>query len=216
MEASTVGYLCVAMLAAGLVLGVPVAVALALAGIYGMWAGAGYAFLAGQMASLPYAVTSNYAYAVLPLFVLMGILAERSGITEEVFRAADVWLRRMRGGLYQAVVVGSAVFAAISGSTIVNAVVFTRLAFPQMLRYGYNRSLSIGAIAAAGSFAAMIPPSITMVIYAIITEQSVGQLLIAGIVPGVLTAAVYMAGLWLMVRIRPDLAPAIGDHVPLI
>ncbi len=216
MEASTVGYLCVAMLAAGLVLGVPVAVALALAGIYGMWAGAGYAFLAGQMASLPYAVTSNYAYAVLPLFVLMGILAERSGITEEVFRAADVWLRRMRGGLYQAVVVGSAVFAAISGSTIVNAVVFTRLAFPQMLRYGYNRSLSIGAIAAAGSFAAMIPPSITMVIYAIITEQSVGQLLIAGIVPGVLTAAVYMAGLWLMVRIRPDLAPAIGDRVPLI
>ena len=216
MEASRVGYLSVAMLAAGLVLGVPVAVALTLAGIYSMWAGAGYAFLAGQMASLPYAVTSNYAYAVLPLFVLMGILAERSGITEEVFRAADVWLRRMRGGLYQAVVVGSAVFAAISGSTIVNAVVFTRLAFPQMLRYGYNRSLSIGAIAAAGSFAAMIPPSITMVIYAIITEQSVGQLLIAGIVPGVLTAAVYMAGLWLMVRIRPDLAPAIGDHVPLI
>jgi len=211
----TVGYISVAMLAAGLVFGVPVAVAMALAGIFGMWAGAGFAFMAGQLTSLPYAVTSNYAYAVMPLFVLMGVLAERSGITEEVFRAADVWLRRMRGGLYQAVVVGSAVFAAISGSTIVNAVVFTRLAFPEMLKYGYNRSLSIGAIAAAGSFAAMIPPSITMVIYAIITEQSVGQLLIAGIVPGILTAVVYMAGLWLMVKVRPDLAPMVGERVSL-
>jgi tripartite ATP-independent transporter DctM subunit len=216
LDPSQIGYVCIGLLALGLALGVPVAVSLALAGIFGMWAGAGYAFMAGQLASLPYAVTSNYAYAVLPLFVLMGILAEKSGITEEVFRAADVWLRRMRGGLYQAVIVGSAIFAAISGSTIVNAVVFTRLAFPEMLRYGYNRSLSIGAIAAAGSFAAMIPPSITMVIYAIITEQSVGQLLIAGIIPGILTAAVYMLGIWLLVRFRPDLAPQIGDRIPLV
>jgi tripartite ATP-independent transporter DctM subunit len=215
MDQSTVGYLCVALLAVGVFTGIPVAVSLALAGVLGMWLGAGYAFMAGQLGSLPFAVTSNYAYAVLPLFVLMGILAEKAGITEEVFRAADVWMRRLRGGLYQAVVVGSAVFAAISGSTIVNAVVFTRLAFPEMLRYGYNRSLSIGAIAAAGSFAAMIPPSITMVIYAIITEQSVGQLLIAGVIPGLLTAVVYMAGIWLMVRFRPDLAPAIGDRIPL-
>jgi C4-dicarboxylate transporter DctM subunit len=215
VDPATVGYLCIAALAVGLATGVPVAVALGLAGIGGMWLGAGYPFMAGQLTSLPFAVTSNYAYAVLPLFVLMGVLAEKSGITEEVFRAADVWLRRMRGGLYQAVVVGSAVFAAISGSTIVNAVVFTRLAFPEMLRYGYNRSLSIGSIAAAGSFAAMIPPSITMVIYAIITEQSVGQLLIAGIVPGILTAAVYMLGLWLLVRFRPDLAPQIGERIAL-
>ena len=216
MDQATIGYLCIGLLALGLAAGVPVAVTLGLAGIGGMWLGAGYAFMAGQLTSLPFAVTSNYGYAVLPLFVLMGVLAEKSGITEEVFRAADVWLRRMRGGLYQAVVVGSAVFAAISGSTIVNAVVFTRLAFPEMLRYGYNRSLSIGCIGAAGSFAAMIPPSITMVIYAIITEQSVGQLMIAGVIPGILTAVIYMAGLWLLVRIRPDLAPQIGDRIPLI
>jgi tripartite ATP-independent transporter DctM subunit len=216
VDQATVGYLCVGMLAVGLFAGVPVAVALGLAGLTGMWLGAGYLFMAGQLSSLPFAVTSNYAYAVLPLFVLMGVLAEKSGITEDVFKAADVWLRRMRGGLYQAVVVGSAVFAAISGSTIVNAVVFTRLAFPEMLRYGYNRSLSIGSIAAAGSFAAMIPPSITMVIYAIITEQSVGQLLIGGIIPGILTAVVYMFGLWLVVRFRPDLAPRIGDRIPLV
>lgn len=215
MDPFHVGYLSVGLLVLGLLIGVPVAVTLALAGVVGMWLGAGYAFMAGQLTSLPYAVTSNYAYAVLPLFVLMGILAEKSGITEEVFRAADVWLRRMRGGLYQTVVLGSAIFAAISGSTIVNAIVFTRLAFPQMLHYGYDRSLSIGCIAAAGSFAAMIPPSITMVIYAIITEQSVGQLLVAGVIPGLLTAAIYMTGLWIIVRVWPGLAPALGERVSL-
>ncbi|MEP7207542.1 MAG: TRAP transporter large permease [Casimicrobiaceae bacterium] len=215
MSSEAVGYLCTACLFVALALGVPVGVALGAVGIAGMVLGPGTAFLAGQLGSLPYAVTANYAYAVLPLFVLMGVLAEHSGITEEVFRAADVWLRRVKGGLYQAVVLGSAIFAAISGSTIVNAVVFTRLAFPEMLRYGYSRSLSIGCIASAGSFAAMIPPSITMVIYAIITEQSVGQLLVAGVIPGLLTAAVYMVGIAAMVRIRPSLAPRVGDPVPM-
>ena len=215
MDFTILGCLCIALLFVALALSVPVGIALAATGILGMALGPGVDFLAGQLSSLPYAVTANYAFAVLPLFVLMGVLAERSKITEEVFRAADVWLRQFKGGLYQAVIVGSAVFAAISGSTIVNAVVFTRLAFPEMLKYGYSRSLSIGAIAAAGSFAAMIPPSITMVIYAILTEQSVGQLLIAGIIPGLLTAAVYMVGIMIMVRIRPDLAPGLGAPVSL-
>lgn len=209
MDPLTIGYLSIGALLILLFLGAPVGVALGLAGIGGMYLGVGEAFVFGQLRTLPYAVTSSYAYAVLPLFVLMGIFAEASGLTHDLFRAADIWLRRVRGGLYQAVVVGSAVFAAISGSTMVNAVVFTRIAYPQMLRFGYSRSLSIGSIAASGSFAAMIPPSITMVIYAIITEQSVGKLLIAGIVPGILTAAVYMLGIAVMVRVRPDLAPPI-------
>jgi tripartite ATP-independent transporter DctM subunit len=215
VDQTTVGYLACGLLLITLMLGVPVAVSMALAGIVGMWLGAGHAFMAGQLASLPFAVSANYAYAVLPLFVLMGVLAEYAGITEEVFRAANAWLRRVRGGLYQAVVLGSAVFAAISGSTIVNAVVFTRLAFPEMLKHSYDRSLSIGCIAAAGSFAAMIPPSITMVIYAIITEQSVGQLLIAGVIPGIVTAVIYMAGIWIFVKIKPELAPDVGEVVSL-
>lgn len=215
MELAAAAYLSCILLLIFLFGGVPVGVALGLSGIVGMYLGAGPAFLVGQISSLPYAVTSNYAYAVLPLFVLMGALAEIAGITDEVFRAADLWLRRVRGGLYQAVVIGSAIFAAISGSTIVNAVVFTRLAFPEMLKYGYSRSLSIGCIAASGSFAAMIPPSITMVIYAIVTEQSVGKLLIAGIIPGILTAVVYVIGLAILVRVKPDLAPKVGERVPL-
>ena len=176
-------------------------------GIGGMLLGAGELFTWGQLKVLPFWVVNNYAFAVLPMFVLMGVLAESSGITRDVFYSSDLWLRRFRGGLYQAVIIGSAVFAAISGSTIVNAVVFTRIAFPQMLRFGYSKSLSIGAIAGSGSFAAMIPPSITMVIYAIVTKQSVGQLLIAGVIPGLLTAGIYLFGVYLLVRIRPALAP---------
>ena len=208
-----VGYAGVILLFLFLGLGVPVAVAMGVVGICGMYFGVGELFVIGQLRTLPFATVNAYGLAVLPLFVLMGVLAEASGITTEVFRTADLWLRRLKGGLYQAVIVGSAAFAAISGSTTVNAVVFSRIAFPKMVGLGYSRSLSLGAIAGAGSFAAMIPPSITMVIYAIMTEQSVGQLLIAGLIPGVVTALVYLAGINVLVRIDPKLAPDITEKV---
>ena len=208
-----VGYAGVILLFLFLGLGVPVAVSMGVVGICGMYFGAGELFVIGQLRSLPFATVNSYGLAVLPLFVLMGVLAEASGITTEVFRTADLWLRRLKGGLYQAVIVGSAAFAAISGSTTVNALVFSRIAFPKMVGLGYSKSLSLGAIAGAGSFAAMIPPSITMVIYAIMTEQSVGQLLIAGLIPGLVTAMVYLAGINLLVRIDPTLAPEITEKV---
>ncbi|MEO5733409.1 MAG: TRAP transporter large permease subunit [Rubrivivax sp.] len=209
MDPLLIGIGSAVLLVVALLAGVPVAPAMGLIGIGGMLLSAGFAFTWSQLRGLPYAVVNTYDFAVLPLFVLMGVLAEASGITTQLFATLDLWLRRVRGGLYQAVVLGSAIFAAVSGSTIVNAVVFTRIAFPQMVAYGYDRSLSIGCIAATGSFAAMIPPSITMVIYAIMTEQSVGRLLIAGIVPGVLTAVVYFSGIWVMVRLKPSLAPSL-------
>lgn len=215
MEPLTIGYLGVALLFVLLAIGVPVAVAMGVVGVGGMYLSFGEAFAVGQLRTLPYSVTSNYAYAVLPLFVLMGVFAKAAGITSEVFHAADLWMRRLRGGLYLAVISGSAAFAAVSGSTIVNAVVFTRIAFPEMLRFGYSRSLSIGCIAAAGSFAAMIPPSLTMVIYAIITEQSIGQLFIAGVIPGILTAVVYAAGILVLVHFRGELAPPVQQDTPM-
>ena len=213
MEPITIAYLAGGSLFIFLALGIPVGFAMGLVGVGGMLLTLGPRLAFGQLQTLPFAVVNDYSLAVLPMFVLMGVLAEASGVTTEVFRVADLWLRRLKGGLYQAVIVGSAVFAAISGSTAVNAVVFTRIAFPEMLRFGYSRSLSLGAIAGAGSFAAMIPPSITMVIYAVMTEQSVGQLLIAGVIPGILTAAVYLAGIAVLVRVRPSLAPDITEVV---
>ncbi|MEE8455708.1 MAG: TRAP transporter large permease subunit [Limibaculum sp.] len=208
-----IGYLGAGLLFVFLALGIPVGIAMGVIGIGGMLIGAGEALTFGQLRTLPFAVVNNYAFAVLPMFVLMGVLAEAAGLTSQVFYAADLWLRRFRGGLYQAVIVGSAIFAAISGSTIVNAVVFTRIAFPEMMKFGYSKSLSLGASAGAGSFAAMIPPSITMIIYAIMTEQSVGQLLIAGVIPGIITAVVYLVGVYIIVRIRPSLAPPIRTGV---
>lgn len=215
MGAAAIGYFSAALLLVLLMLGVPVAVAMAAIGIGGLLLGVGVNLTVAQLSSLPFTVVNNYDFAVLPMFVLMGVLAETSGITQQLFHACNLWLRRLRGGLYHAVVVGSAIFAAISGSTIVNAVVFTRIAYPEMLRYGYDKALSLGCIAATGSFAAMIPPSITMVIYAIMTDQSVGRLLIAGIVPGIVTAVVYLVGLSVLVRLRPRLAPPPPEPVPM-
>lgn len=211
MSSLAIGYASAIGLLIVLFIGVPVAPALGLVGLGGMLLGVGSAFTIAQLKALPFAVVNNYDFAVLPMFVLMGALAEASGITALLFGTLQQWLGRTRGALYQAVVIGSAIFAAVSGSTIVNAVVFTRIAYPEMVKLGYDRSLSIGCIAATGGFAAMIPPSITMVIYAIMTEQSVGRLLIAGIVPGIFTAAVYFVGLWLLVRLRPHLAPAVAE-----
>ncbi len=215
MEPLTIAILAAVFLFLFLGLGIPVGVAMGLVGVGGMLIDLGPNFAFGQLQTLPFAVVNDYSLAVLPMFVLMGVLAEASGVTAEVFRVADLWLRRMKGGLYQAVIVGSGIFAAISGSTAVNAVVFTRIAFPEMVKYGYSKSLSLGAIAGAGSFAAMIPPSITMVIYAVMTEQSVGQLLIAGVIPGLLTAVVYLSGVRVLVGLKPDLAPPITEAVPM-
>jgi len=120
---------------------------------------------------------------------------------------AYVWLGSLRGGLAMATVMSSAAFGAASGSTIVNAAVFTRMAMPEMARFGYDVRLNAGCIAAAGTLAALIPPSILMVIYAVITEQSIGKLLIAGVVPGILTAIIYCGGIYILARVRPDIAP---------
>jgi tripartite ATP-independent transporter DctM subunit len=118
-----------------------------------------------------------------------------------------VWLGALRGGLAMATVMSSAAFGAASGSTIVNAAVFTKMAMPEMARFGYDVRLNAGCIAAAGTLAALIPPSILMVVYAVITEQSIGKLLIAGVVPGILTAIIYCTGIYVLARVRPDLAP---------
>ncbi len=215
MDLVVLGIACLGGLLTMLIIGVPVAVAMGLTGVAGMWFGFGEAFTFGQLRSLPFAITGNYGYAVLPLFILMGVFAQRSGITTELFHAADLWLRRLRGSMYLAVICASGVFAAVSGSTVVNAVVFTRLAFPEMLRLGYSKRLSVGSIAASGTFAAMIPPSIVMVVYAIVAEQSVGQLFLAGVFPGLLSIAAFSLGTLILVRLRPELAPKRGEQVPL-
>lgn len=205
-----------AVLAIGAI-GVPVAYALMTVGIVGMWYVGGIGLLDTTVKMLPYEVMGNYSYAVIPMFILMGGLAATAEITTELYSFANRLLRRVRGGLLMATVVASAIFAAISGSTIVNAGVFTRIALPEMRKFGYDPGISAGCIAAAGTFAALIPPSISLVIVGLMTEASIGALLIAGIIPGILTAIMYIIGIALLVRIRPSIAPGrVIDDLPRI
>jgi C4-dicarboxylate transporter DctM subunit len=201
------GVIVVGLLFAWLALGVHIGVALGLCGFLGIYLSVGPDAAYAQLATIPFSTTNSFTLAVIPLFILMGSLATVAAITTDLFRAAYVWLGRLRGGLAMATVMSSAAFGAASGSTIVNAAVFTRMAMPEMTRFGYDVRLSSGCIAAAGTIASLIPPSILMVIYGVITEQSIGKLLIAGVVPGVLTAMIYCAGIYAMARWRPALAP---------
>lgn len=201
------GYIVVGQLLVWLALGVHIGVALGLSGFIGIYLTVGPDAAFAQLATIPFSTTNSFALAVIPLFILMGSFATVAAITTDLFRAAYVWLGNLRGGLAMATVMSSAAFGAASGSTIVNAAVFTKMAMPEMTRFGYDVRLSAGCIAAAGTLAALIPPSILMVIYAVITDQSVGKLLIAGIVPGVLTALIYCGGIYVIARLRPDIAP---------
>lgn len=196
-----------------LLFGVPVAVSMLVVGFVGMGLTAGWPTALAQIQTLPYNFTASYGFAVMPMFILMGSLAVTSGIAEEIYDVAYKWLGRLRGGLYLATIAGQAAFGGISGSTVVDATVFTRTALPQMLRYGYPKSYAGACMVATGSFAAMIPPSITMVIYGILTEVSIGQMLIAGIVPGLVSAAIYALATVLVVRVKPEIGPPAKERV---
>lgn len=203
----TLGAIAVAAMLILALAGVPVGIAMGVVAVVGLWITGGPSFALSVLTNLPFATASDYAFVVIPMFVLMGAIASSSGITNELFRFSNLILRSTRGALYQATILSSAGFAAISGSTLVNAALFTRIALNEMLKLGYDKALSAGAIAAAGTIAALIPPSISFVIYGLLTGESVAELLIAGMLPGILTAVAYMVGVYIFVRARPSLAP---------
>lgn len=207
VEPATAGVIVVILLFASLAVGVHIGVALGLGGLLGMYLAIGPDAALGQIATIPFSTTNSFTLAVIPLFILMGSLATQASLTTDLYRAAYSWLGRLPGGLAMATTLASAAFGAACGSTVVNAAVFTRMAMPEMIKFGYSKRLSAGCIAASGTLASLIPPSILMVVYAVITEQSVGKLLIAGFIPGVLSAAIYMLGIYIRARLNPSIAP---------
>lgn len=215
MDPILFGALAICLMLVLALLSVPVAASLGIVGLAGMYAFGGWALVDSSIRTLPYQIVSEYAFVVIPMFILMGTIASNSGITGKLYQAAYAWFAAVRGSLFVATIVGSAGFAAISGSTMVNAAVFTRIALPEMIRYGYDRAIGAGCIAAAGTFAALIPPSIAIVLVAILADVSIGALLMAGIIPGLLTAVIYVFGTMIMVRLRPGWAPQQTEKVPL-
>ncbi|MBT8409171.1 MAG: TRAP transporter large permease subunit, partial [Alphaproteobacteria bacterium] len=207
LEAETAGLVVTALLAFMLTVGVHIGVALGLSGFLGILLAINSKAALAQLATVPFSTTNSFTLAVIPLFILMGALASQAGLTTDLYRAAYSWLGRVRGGLAMATTIASAAFGAACGSTIVNAAVFTKMAMPEMTRFGYDKRISAGCIAASGTLASLIPPSILMIVYAVITEQSVARLLVAGLVPGLLSAGIYMLGIYAIARRYPHLCP---------
>lgn len=206
MDPLTLGIAALGVALFGTIMGVPVAIALGITGLGGLWLVGGANLVTTTLETLPHDALSEYSFVVIPMFILMGVLASHAKVTNDIYEACYRFMAKIKGSLYMVTVVSSAGFATISGSTIVSSAVFTRLALPEMIRFGYSPGLGAGCIAAAGTFATLIPPSIMMVIYALLTGESIGRLLIAGAIPGLLTAVVYLGALWVMVRVRPNLS----------
>jgi C4-dicarboxylate transporter DctM subunit len=205
---SAVGYIVIGLFLITLFLGVPVGPAMALTGIIGFWIMLGKDSALGTAGTVPFSATSEYVMTVMPLFVVMGALAGLAGFAEKGFDLAKRWLEPIKGGIVHATVVGSTIFAAATGSGAAACAVLTKLTMPEMLRNGVQKGLAIGVIASAASLAIMIPPSTSFVIYGMLTGNSVGRLLIGGIVPGLLGAVIISIMVYLRCKFDPSLVGA--------
>lgn len=214
MDGSALAALGFAALFVLLFIRVPVGAALLIvgaAGIHAIRPQASLPVLAGEI----FAESSNYALTILPLFILMGNLAGISGMSRDLYAAAHSWLGHFRGGLASASIVGCAGFSALSGSSLAAALTMGRVSLPEMKRFNYADSLSTGAIAAGGTLGILIPPSAGFVIYAILTEVSIGRLFIAGVVPGIVLTLMFVLTVWLVVARDPSKAPRSLQPEPL-
>ena len=190
-----------------MLLRVPVGMAMGLVGV------SGYAYIAGPGPALKLIgqssmrTVTDYTFGVIPMFMLMGAFVSVSGVSRELFRAANAFIGHMRGGLGVATVLACGGFAAICGSSVATAATFSSVAYPEMRRFGYPQSFSTGVIAAGGTLGAMLPPSTVLAVYAILTQQDIGKLFMAGIVPGLLAMVMYVITIMIIVRLRPDWLP---------
>ncbi len=205
LDAQTVGLIGVAALLLLVFAGVRVYIAAAVVGLLGLVALIGWDAGAGIAGTIPHSKATTYTLSVLPMFILIGFLAFHAGITEALFDAARKWVGWVPGGLAVATVFATAGFAAVSGASTATAAVFARVAIPDMLKSGYSRRLAAGVVAAGGTLASLIPPSAILVIYAIIVEESVGRLLLAGFIPGVVSAVIYALLIIGQCVLRPEL-----------
>jgi len=213
MSALEIGFAGIAVVLFLLAMRIPIAIALGAVSIVGIM------YLRGPMAAktllgtLPYGFSASWTLSAVPMFLLMGSLAFHTGLTSTLFSAARIWFGKLPGGLAIATNFACAGFAAVSGSSLATAAAMGRLAIPEMLKYRYEPALATSVVAAAGTLGALIPPSITLVIYGWFAEIPVGPLLIAGIVPGIFTAVCYAAMIFARAKINPEIAPPLDEPI---
>ena len=186
----------------------PIAFAMGLVGMLGYMHLNSYRGAISMVGRLVIDTTQNYGLSVVPLFILMGLFVNKGGLSRELYRASNAFLGHFRGGLAMATICACAGFAAICGSSLATAATMSKVAMPQMRRFGYDDSLSTASIAAGGTLGILIPPSVILVIYGLLTETSIGKLFIAGIVPGLLGVLCYLAAVRFTVTRRPEAGPA--------
>lgn len=187
---------------------VPIAMAMMITGFMGTAAISGFGAACATLGAETFEIASFIELSVIPLFVLMGNLAGLSGMSRDLYTAAYAWAGHYRGGLAAATVLGCAGFAALSGSSFASAVTMGRVALPEMRRFRYDDALATGCVAAGGTLGYLIPPSSGFVIYAILTDQSIGKLFIAGILPGLLLTALFLLAIAIVTRLKPEAGPA--------
>jgi len=190
-----------------LAFGVPIGAGMALMGFLGFWYLVSDVAAFTKLAIVPFQTASAYSLAVLPLFIFMAQVVFVSGMGRDLFNMASKWLGHKRGGVAMAAVVGSAIFAAVSASSIATATTMGLVAIPEMIRLKYDPALATGSVAAGGTMGVLIPPSGALIIYGILTETSIGKLFAAGIIPGILEALFYIAVIFIMCSLKPEYGP---------
>ena len=195
-------------------LGMQISTALLLIAFAGTWAVRGDPTLAADMLALAATdAVADYDFGVIPLFVLMGFLVMISGVGKDSYLLAHHMFRRIPGGLGQATVVGNAIFSAITGVSVAAVVLFTKLAVPEMIERGYSKRFAVGVVAGSAMLGMLIPPSVLMIVYAVLTEVSIGDLFIAGIIPGILLSAAFCGAIWFMAWRDPSqFGAGVVDH----
>ena len=196
-----------------IMLRVPVGLAMLVMGGIGYTMISGIEPLLNTLKSSSYERFSSYTLSVVPLFLLMGQFATKAGLNRALFDATRAWVGHMRGGLAIATVGGCAAFGAICGSSLATAATMSQVALPEMRRYGYSDSLATGTLAAGGTLGILIPPSVILVIYAVYTEQSIGHLFLAALIPGIIATLGYMIVVGIYVRLAPSAGPS-GERYP--
>jgi tripartite ATP-independent transporter DctM subunit len=188
-------------------LGMPIAFVTAAVGLGGLVVLRGFGPAAALVGGVPHSEVSTYTLIVVPFFIMMGAFAATAGITTDLYRMAKAWVGHLPGGLAIATTWGTALWSAISGSSTATAAVMGKMAVPEMLAYGYDRRLAAGSVAAGAAMDALIPPSVIMIVYGLLTESSIGPLLIAGFIPGFMEAGTFAVLIYVMALRNPGMAP---------
>lgn len=216
MSPEIIGILGIILLLILFMLKVPVAISLLIIGFVGTGMIRGWDIALLQLGRTPFDTAFSYSLSVIPLFILMGMVLSYCGLGRDLFRAVDSWVGHLRGGLAMATIGTAAIFSAISGSVNATTATVAKITLPEMSKYNYKPSLSTACVAAGGTLGILIPPSVILILYGILTRENIGALLIAGIIPGILQIILFVITIAILIRRDPSLAPVRDHKAPLL